>query len=69
MRESTREFFLHLNFLLQNCYGMSELSGPQTLTDVMAWDTFDSKDFFKEAGKSLPGLELSIDNQDHQGNG
>lgn len=28
MRESTRAFFMNLNFFLTNCYGMSELSGP-----------------------------------------
>lgn len=69
MRESTREFFLNLNIFLQNCYGMSELSGPQTLTDKMAWETYNSNDFLKEAGKSLPGLQLAIDNPDAEGNG
>jgi hypothetical protein len=48
---------------------MSELSGPQTITDKMAWDTFNSREFFKEAGHSLPGLEIVIDNPDTEGNG
>lgn len=35
----------------------------------MAWDTFDSKEFYREAGKTMPGSELAIDNPDAQGNG
>ncbi len=48
---------------------MSELSGPQSITDKMAWDSFNHHDFYREAGKSLPGLELAIDNPDAEGNG
>jgi long-chain-fatty-acid--CoA ligase ACSBG len=69
MRESTREFFLNINIPLQNCYGMSELSGPHTITDKSAWDTFKSREFFKEAGNCLSGLEVVIDKPDAEGNG
>ena len=56
MRESTRKFFLNLNIFLYNCYGMSELSGPETFTDPFAWDSYDSSEFLKEAGSPLNGL-------------
>jgi acyl-CoA synthetase (AMP-forming)/AMP-acid ligase II len=69
MRESTREFFLNINIFLQNCYGMSELSGPQCITDKMGWDTYKSKEFLREAGRCFPGLELIIDNPDAEGHG
>lgn len=69
MRESTREFFLNLNIFLENVYGMSELSGPQTITDRNAWDTFQSPEFLREAGRCPPGFELAIDNPDSEGNG
>lgn len=35
----------------------------------MAWDTFKSHKFFKEAGKPILGGELAIDNPDAEGNG
>jgi long-subunit acyl-CoA synthetase (AMP-forming) len=56
MRESTRSFFMNLNFFLINCYGMSELSGPQTFTNPNAWDSFATQEYFREAGQSLDGL-------------
>lgn len=40
MKESTRKFFLNLNIYLQNIYGMSELAGPETLTDPKALKSF-----------------------------
>jgi hypothetical protein len=69
MRESTRLFFLNLNIYLHNCFGMSELSGPQTFTDPKSWKDFRDIKHLKEAGKCIEGLSLSIDNPDAEGNG
>lgn len=48
---------------------MSELSGPQTLTDPSAFKSFNSTEALKEAGVCLPGLQISIANPDADGNG
>jgi len=69
LKESTRLFFLHLNFYLYNIYGMSELSGPQTISNPKAFKEFHSIEALKEAGEVFPGLELRIANPDAEGNG
>lgn len=48
---------------------MSELSGPQTLTNPKAFKNFHSIDALKEAGTALPGLQIVIDKPDAEGNG
>ena len=48
---------------------MSELAGPQTLTDPSAFNSFTSIESLKEAGTALPGLQVSIDKPDADGNG
>jgi long-subunit acyl-CoA synthetase (AMP-forming) len=53
-----RHYFLTLGFPLLNGYGMSECSGPETLTDKVFM--YDSKEYMKEAGSALPGTELKI---------
>jgi len=35
---------------------MSELSGPESVTDLQSWDTFSSPEFLREAGKTPPGF-------------
>jgi len=47
MKESTRRFFLNLNIFLCNIFGMSELAGPQTLTDPHALKSFTSSEALK----------------------
>jgi len=37
MKESTREFFLKINFFLRNNYGMSETGGAHTITKNEGW--------------------------------
>ena len=37
LQPSTREFFMDLNIPLVNCFGMSEVSGPQTFTNFTKW--------------------------------
>lgn len=65
MRESTRSFFLNLNIFLYNCFGMSELSGPETFTNPNKWKNFTDKEFLREAGKAIDGLTIGIDNPDN----
>lgn len=69
IKESTRLFFLNLNIYLRNVYGMSELAGPQTLTDPSFFKNFHCAEALKEAGIALPGLQISIDKPDADGNG
>lgn len=69
MKESTRKFFLNLNIYLQNIFGMSEVAGPQTMTDPHSLNSFTSNEALKEAGVVLPGLQLVINNPDAEGNG
>jgi len=56
MKESTRLFFLNLNIYLRNIFGMSELSGPQTVTNPQAFKNFHSIETLKEAGQVIEGL-------------
>lgn len=51
-----------------NGYGMSESSGPQTMTDPLNFEKFD-KGFLKSAGEKLPGTDMIIYNPDKDGNG
>ena len=37
MRATTRSFFLKINFSFLNCYGMSETTGPHSVTDQLLW--------------------------------
>lgn len=48
---------------------MSELSGPETLTNPRAFKEFHSVEALKEAGEPFVGLELKIANPDADGNG
>jgi len=43
---------------------MSELSGPETLTNPAAFKDFTANEAIKEAGTVLEGLQLSINNPD-----
>ena len=52
-----------------NCFGMSELSGPETYTNPSKWKNFRDREFLKEAGKVIDGLTIAIDNPDNEGNG
>ena len=51
-----------------NAYGMSESSGPQTLTDPVTFDKYD-KHFLKSAGTAISGTDMIIFNPDKDGNG
>ena len=69
MKQSTRLFFLNLNIYLHNIFGMSELAGPQTFSDPTKFKDLSSTEALKEAGVVLPGLQISIDKPDAEGNG
>lgn len=49
LNENIKHYFLTLNMCLINIYGMSESSGPETLSDPKKFDSFDSH-FLKNAG-------------------
>jgi len=48
---------------------MSELAGPQTFSDPTKFKDLSSTEALKEAGVVLPGLQISIDKPDAEGNG
>lgn len=62
MRRETVEFFLGLNMPINEIYGMSECTGPQT---------FSSDDSRKtgSAGMPLPGSEIKVHDPDQNGEG
>ena len=59
MRESTRKFFLQINISFMNGYGMSETSGPHTVTDPSLWTEY-NEEYLKETGNVREGLEVAI---------
>ncbi|KJE88677.1 long-chain-fatty-acid-CoA ligase [Capsaspora owczarzaki ATCC 30864] len=58
----TLEYFLSLNIPVYEIYGMSECSGPQTVSLPETYRT-------GSCGPSVPGTELRIMNPDKDGNG
>lgn len=48
---------------------MSELAGPQTFSDPSRFKDLSSIEALKEAGVVLPGLHVSLDKPDAEGNG
>ena len=48
---------------------MSECSGPQTGSDPMLFDNFDSKESFQSTGAPMPGTDILIFRPDKDGNG
>ena len=68
MRQSTRKFFLQINISFMNGYGMSETSGPHTVTDPTLWTSY-SPEYLKETGNIREGLQVFIENEDKEGKG
>ncbi len=62
MKQSTRKFFLQLNFPLLQGYGMSETSGGTNISDKMLWTEY-SQDYLKEAGTPIADQEIMIEGQ------
>ncbi|XP_029916569.1 long-chain-fatty-acid--CoA ligase ACSBG2-like [Myripristis murdjan] len=60
--KETLEYFMSLNIPLMEVYGMSESSGPHTVSLI--------NDFrIMSCGKVLPGCKTKLDNPDKDGNG
>jgi len=62
MPEETAEFFLSLNITICDVYGMSEVSGPTTITPTEAFRP-------GSIGKAVPGISVRIENPDENGSG
>ena len=58
----TLEYFLSLSVSLYEVFGMSECSGPQTLS-------YPGRHHTGSCGVPIPGTDLKIDNPDPEGNG
>lgn len=59
MHSDVREYFLSVGMFLMNGYGMSESSGPQTISDPKFFK-LNNRAFLREAGISFVGTELKI---------
>ena len=64
MHRETLEFFMAVDIPVLELYGMSESTGPQTISlkSPTRWRT-------GSCGKSMSGAETKIDNPDQDGNG
>jgi Long-chain acyl-CoA synthetases (AMP-forming) len=62
--KETLEYFMSIGMNICECFGMSECSGPQTIS-------LPQKNSFKtgSCGKTIIGTEIKIDNPDEDGNG
>lgn len=60
--KDTLEFFLSLDIPLYELYGMSESTGPHTVSVPEAFK-------LTSCGKELPGCKTKLHNQDEEGNG
>lgn len=54
-----RNYFLSLNIPIVNVYGMSECSGPQTITDFFNYPNL-GPGFLGSCGSALEGTEMKI---------
>ena len=59
MHSDIRQYFLSLGMFLINGYGMSESSGPETLSQP-SYFKLDSSNEMREAGVAFDGTELKI---------
>ncbi|XP_044139313.1 long-chain-fatty-acid--CoA ligase ACSBG1 isoform X1 [Bufo gargarizans] len=58
----TLDFFLGLNIILYEAYGMSETSGPHVMSGPHTYR-------FQCCGKAVPGCQMKLVNKDPDGNG
>lgn len=59
MHSDVRQYFMSVGMFLINGYGMSESSGPETISTPTLFK-LDNKDYMREAGISFDGTELKI---------
>ena len=59
----TYKYFLSLDIVLQDAYGMSETSGPHHLLHP------GTAQFMGSVGRTIPGTKTKLKNQDEDGNG
>ena len=62
MKSSTIEYFASLDIILLNIFGLSETTGPTTVSYLTKFD-------LKKAGSALWGTDLSVANPDENGVG
>ncbi|XP_068131906.1 long-chain-fatty-acid--CoA ligase ACSBG1 [Hyperolius riggenbachi] len=62
LSKETLEFFLGLNIILYEAYGMSETSGPHVMSGPYTHR-------FQCCGKVVPGCQMKLHNEDSDGNG
>ena len=64
VHRETLEFFMGINMPILEMYGMTESTGPQTISlkSSMRWRT-------GSCGKSMSGAETKIDNPEKNGDG
>ena len=62
VQRSTVEFFMGLNVPIMDMYGMSENSGPQTISTISNWR-------LGSIGQCLEGTRVKIDKPDQNGEG
>ncbi|XP_029017711.1 long-chain-fatty-acid--CoA ligase ACSBG2-like [Betta splendens] len=60
--KDTLEYFMSLNMPVMELYGMSESSGPHTIS-------INSDYRITSCGKVMPGSKINLDNPDEEGNG
>ncbi|XP_017276053.1 long-chain-fatty-acid--CoA ligase ACSBG2 isoform X1 [Kryptolebias marmoratus] len=60
--KDTLEFFLSLDILLYELYGMSESTGPHTISQPEAFK-------LTSCGREIPGCKTKLHNPDEEGNG
>lgn len=58
----TLEFFLGLNIILYEAYGMSETTGPHCMSGPLVYR-------LRSVGKPVPGCRVKLANEDSDGNG
>lgn len=68
LSSAIREYFLSLNMYLISGYGMSECAGPECLSDLANYESFEG-DFYNSTGAGISGTNLIIAQPDKDGNG
>lgn len=68
MQVKTRLFFLQLNMNLLQCYGMTEMAGPQFYQTALHSDVFDEH-YLRSTGRGQDGTDVKLKKVDNEGKG